>query len=164
MSDAPDLILDVRSPSEFCERHVEGAINVPLGEIEERADELPPATDAPRILVYCASGVRACKAVKILREHGYGHAYIGHKNMGRSCACQPCGRPGMAWGWGAPVLACVAGREEPASPLLYVALALGVGALAAGAAAYKAHRRVEHRIDLLHEMLRDAALVARLGV
>jgi rhodanese-related sulfurtransferase len=34
------VIVDVRGPEQFRERHLPGAINIPLGELETRAGEL----------------------------------------------------------------------------------------------------------------------------
>ena len=63
------LILDVRSPEEFAEEHLAGAVNVPQGEVEGRLDEVGP-TDR-RVVVYCQSGVRSGWATSTLRDAGY---------------------------------------------------------------------------------------------
>src|SRR2546421_4476377 len=55
-----DLVLDVRERSEFERAHLPGAINIPRGWLEIRADPASPAADpkltkdqSARILVYC---------------------------------------------------------------------------------------------------------------
>ena len=49
------IILDVRTPEEFAERHIEGAILIPDYEIGEKAESI--LTDKEQlILVYCRSG------------------------------------------------------------------------------------------------------------
>lgn len=50
------FLLDVRTVNEFNEKHLPGALNIPMGELEKRIDELP--ADKP-ILIYCRSGRRA---------------------------------------------------------------------------------------------------------
>lgn len=65
--------LDVREPAEFAAGHVEGAIHVPLGDLEERLDELP--RDRP-FVVYCAHGERSASAASILERHGIGPAQV----------------------------------------------------------------------------------------
>ena len=65
--------LDVREPDEFAAGHVEGAIHVPLGDLEERLDELP--RDRP-FVVYCAHGERSTSAASILERHGVGPAQV----------------------------------------------------------------------------------------
>ncbi len=66
----PDvLILDVRSQSEFEGGHVEGAINVPVGELE-RIKTILPDKDR-QIVVHCAAGVRSARASTALAEMGY---------------------------------------------------------------------------------------------
>jgi len=68
----PDaLLLDVRSPEEFAAGHLEGAVNVPHGQVEARLDEVGPTSR--RVIVYCKSGVRASWAADTLREAGYTH-------------------------------------------------------------------------------------------
>ena len=44
------LIVDVRSREAFKEKHIEGAISVPLAEVEQRLAELPQSVD---IVMYC---------------------------------------------------------------------------------------------------------------
>jgi rhodanese-related sulfurtransferase len=61
-------LVDVRSPGEFAGGHIEGAINVPVGELERRMNELGPK-DAVYV-VYCASGMRSARAKGILRAAG----------------------------------------------------------------------------------------------
>jgi rhodanese-related sulfurtransferase len=64
-------LIDVREPDEFARGHLDGAHNLPLGEIEEHADSL---RDRPAIL-YCRSGLRSQRAVHLLRKHGLVEIY-----------------------------------------------------------------------------------------
>jgi len=66
------LILDVRTPDEFNEGHIEGAVLIPVDELERRLDELPK--DKP-IITYCRSGVRSRNAANILLENGFSKVY-----------------------------------------------------------------------------------------
>ncbi len=63
------FILDVRSPGEFSDGHVEGAVNVPVSELA-RMKTILPETDR-QIIVHCQSGVRSAKATKALQAMGY---------------------------------------------------------------------------------------------
>ena len=62
------VLLDVRTVAEFQERHVVGAVNVPLQEIEQRLNEVPKDIT---LLVICRSGNRSRQAIEILHKHGY---------------------------------------------------------------------------------------------
>jgi rhodanese-related sulfurtransferase len=74
----PDLvILDVRTKSEYDEAHIEGAINIPVQELEERIDEL---SKIDNILIYCRTGNRSSQAVNILKSNGFTKFY--HMNKG----------------------------------------------------------------------------------
>ena len=63
------LLIDVRSPEEFAERHAKGAINIPLGELDDEAD-LPDDREAPLITI-CAVGQRSLMAMLVLKSIGY---------------------------------------------------------------------------------------------
>lgn len=73
------IILDVRTPDEFKSGHIQGAKNVPLGEIPRRMKELEKYRGKP-LLVHCASGNRSIRAVGILLKNNYGPIY--HMNRG----------------------------------------------------------------------------------
>jgi phage shock protein E len=62
------LLLDVRSPEEFADGHIEGARNVPVNEIEGMLGSLPKDK---AIVVYCAVGRRAAKAAATLANAGF---------------------------------------------------------------------------------------------
>jgi rhodanese-related sulfurtransferase len=71
------LVVDVRDPSELAQSgKVKGAVNVPRGMLEFRADADSPYHDpafdkGKTILVHCASGGRSALAAKTLQEMGY---------------------------------------------------------------------------------------------
>ena len=64
------VILDVRTPEEFAERHIEGAILIPDYEIREKAESILTDKDQ-MILVYCRSGRRSKNAANELATLGY---------------------------------------------------------------------------------------------
>jgi rhodanese-related sulfurtransferase/rubrerythrin len=61
-------ILDVRQPSEYEERHIPGAVLIPLSDLSDRLEELDP--DKPT-LVYCAIGGRSRVAAQMLAGKGF---------------------------------------------------------------------------------------------
>jgi phage shock protein E len=68
------LIIDVRTKEEFSGKHVEGAINIPVGDLESRLAEVEKLSGGDKkkpIVVYCQMGGRAAKAKKLLTEKGY---------------------------------------------------------------------------------------------
>lgn len=60
-------LVDVRSPEEFASGHIQGAINIPVQQIDSRAAEIP--TGKP-VVLYCRSGARSGQAASILRGKG----------------------------------------------------------------------------------------------
>lgn len=63
------VLVDVRTPGEFAGEHIEGAVNVPVDEIGQSvSSDLSPDRD---IVFYCRSGLRAQRAVQLLRRQGY---------------------------------------------------------------------------------------------
>ena len=67
--DAP-LVLDVRSPEEFAEGHVPGAVNVPFTRMVAGSHD-PGAEKSAVVVVYCGHGPRAWLAGSALRRRGY---------------------------------------------------------------------------------------------
>lgn len=61
-------IVDVRTPLEFMGGKAANSINIPLGEITERIDELKALT--PPLIVCCASGNRSGQATYFLSDQG----------------------------------------------------------------------------------------------
>lgn len=62
------VLIDVRQPGEFKSGHVPGAKLIPLGELAERAKELPKNKE---IFCICASGNRSSSAVRMLTSQGF---------------------------------------------------------------------------------------------
>jgi rhodanese-related sulfurtransferase len=73
--DNPDfVILDVRTPEEYDEGHIEDAnlLNVKSRDFE---NELEKMDKNKKYFVYCKAGVRGCKAVELMEKHGYGEVH-----------------------------------------------------------------------------------------
>ena len=68
------IIIDVRSPQEFREGHIDGAISIPEYEIKKEAQKKLKNKNET-IVVYCSSGGRSKKAQKQLRKLGYQNVY-----------------------------------------------------------------------------------------
>lgn len=67
-------LVDVRTPEEFAGKHVGGAKNIPIDELDTRMTEIPK--DKP-VVVYCASGARSSAAAKMLKSAGYDVIDVG---------------------------------------------------------------------------------------
>ena len=67
-------LLDVRTPDEWAAGHIDGAVLIPVQELDARITELP--REHP-VVVYCASGVRSARAVATLRAAGYDARDLG---------------------------------------------------------------------------------------
>jgi rhodanese-related sulfurtransferase len=71
------VFVDVREPAEWQAGHVPGAVHVPRGLLEFKADPSLPAAyekaldPAKKLVVYCASGGRSALAAKTLKDMGY---------------------------------------------------------------------------------------------
>jgi rhodanese-related sulfurtransferase len=62
------LLIDVRQPEEYAAGHIHGAKLIPLGELSERARELPKDRE---IICVCRSGNRSGSATRMLASAGY---------------------------------------------------------------------------------------------
>ena len=67
-------IIDVRSPQEYREGHVNGAISIPDYQIKKEIEKQVPNKDE-LIVVYCTTGHRSQRAQKILENMGYTNVY-----------------------------------------------------------------------------------------
>ncbi|GAA4341759.1 hypothetical protein GCM10023165_22820 [Variovorax defluvii] len=67
------VVVDVREPEEFAAGHVTGAKNVPLAQLEEKLTATVKNKTVPLLMV-CASGARAQRAVATAKKLGYDKA------------------------------------------------------------------------------------------
>ena len=63
-------VLDVREPSEFATGVIEGAMLMPLSQVEKRLAELDAFKNQPMYVV-CGSGARSAQAVNFLSKNGF---------------------------------------------------------------------------------------------
>lgn len=63
-------LLDVRTPEEFAQEHVEGAILIPVQVLNENISKLQNVKEK-KIIVYCHSGSRSVAASRILVKNGF---------------------------------------------------------------------------------------------
>jgi phage shock protein E len=83
---APHFLLDVRTPEEFADGFIAGAVNIPEEELAARLSEIP--RDIP-VVVYCRSGNRATRAAELLVANGYTNIY----NLGGTDRWEAGGNP-----------------------------------------------------------------------
>ena len=62
------VLLDVREPWELATARLPGSLDIPMGQIPERLDELPP--DRP-LIVMCHHGMRSLQVVMFLQHRGF---------------------------------------------------------------------------------------------
>ena len=71
-TEAPPLLVDLRSPAEFGIAHIPGAINIPSEELEERLDEFRHDNG---VLIYCINGSRTLRAEPVLLANDIENVY-----------------------------------------------------------------------------------------
>lgn len=70
MNDDRTQVIDVREPNEFLKSHIENAINIPLGKLEEKLPTLEKYKTHP-VIVTCQTGARSVPACKTLTKAGF---------------------------------------------------------------------------------------------
>jgi rhodanese-related sulfurtransferase len=73
---ADKLILDVRTQTEAAMGMIDGAMNIPVDELQGRLVELPKDRE---IITHCRTGLRAEMAYSILRNGGYKARFLNDK-------------------------------------------------------------------------------------
>lgn len=68
------VIVDVRKPSEYETAHVEGAINLPMGQMENMISKLDKSKT---YITYCDQGLRSIKGQKELKNLGFSEVLNG---------------------------------------------------------------------------------------
>ena len=67
------ILIDVRMPDEYREKHIEGAINIPIYEIDNFKNEIIDKDKV--ILLYWKTGKRSKIVKEILMQNGYRNVY-----------------------------------------------------------------------------------------
>src|SRR5699024_5633320 len=70
--EATFLLLDVRETTEYALQHIPGSVLIPLGQLEDRLEEI--SNEYP-IYIICRSGARSHEACSILNAHGYDEVF-----------------------------------------------------------------------------------------
>ncbi|MBN1136532.1 MAG: MBL fold metallo-hydrolase [Anaerolineae bacterium] len=90
------VLVDVRSPLEFQDGHIGGAVNIPAPDLRTRYNELDP--DKPTFVV-CSSGNRSSLGASILKQHGFKEVHnlaggmTGYSAAGYARQCAVCENP-----------------------------------------------------------------------
>lgn len=79
-------VLDVRNPDEYEDKHVPGAVLIPLPELPGRTDEIP---NEDPLYVICAAGGRSLRAAQALVEAGYPALSVAGGTNGWAAAGHP---------------------------------------------------------------------------
>jgi CoA-disulfide reductase len=87
-------LIDVREPIERDMGMIEGSVNIPLGELRDRLDEIP----TKEVYVYCQVGLRGYLASRILKQAGFNVRNLDGGYKTYSCVFEPdasenCGTP-----------------------------------------------------------------------
>jgi rhodanese-related sulfurtransferase len=70
--DEPPVLLDVREAEEWAFCHLEGAMWIPLAELERRAGEIPAGRP---VVCMCHHGGRSAAAQRFLEKSGFPRVY-----------------------------------------------------------------------------------------
>lgn len=70
-------LIDVREPDEFVGQlgHISGALNIPLGEVQNRMSEIETLRDRPVVLI-CRTDKRSASAATALRSAGFSDVHV----------------------------------------------------------------------------------------
>lgn len=69
LAEAGSRVVDVRTPQEFAQGHVPGAINIPFDQVGARVAEI--GDPAKPVVLYCRSGRRSAIAARTLIDLGF---------------------------------------------------------------------------------------------
>lgn len=72
--DIKSILLDVRSPQEYKEGHLENSINIPFYDIYKNVRKKIPNIETT-IIVYCQTGNRSKRVIDVLYKMGYKKLY-----------------------------------------------------------------------------------------
>jgi rhodanese-related sulfurtransferase len=88
-NDVPDLqLVDIRNPGEVQLGKIAGAVEIPVGQLPARIDELDSGRPT---VVYCAGGYRSSVAASVLRNSGFGDVSDIIGGYGAWIEAQPVG-------------------------------------------------------------------------
>lgn len=67
-------LVDVRAPDFYNKEHIQGAINIPVAQVEARAASEIGPVNTP-VVLYCRTGAGSARAASILKKMGYVYVY-----------------------------------------------------------------------------------------
>jgi hydroxyacylglutathione hydrolase len=67
-SNQPPVVIDVRTPREREQKHIDGSLSVPLNRLADHLSSLPKDR---HLLIYCAGGYRSSVAASLLQRSGF---------------------------------------------------------------------------------------------
>jgi rhodanese-related sulfurtransferase len=73
-------VIDVRSPQEWAGGHIDGALHIPVDDIQKRLHEVP--RDGRKLFLICAGGGRSSAAAAFLANRGYLNVHNVEGGMG----------------------------------------------------------------------------------
>ncbi|MCX2719603.1 HesA/MoeB/ThiF family protein [Lentiprolixibacter aurantiacus] len=86
-TDQPHLLIDVREPGEFMEDRLESAVNIPIGELEDRQIVFD---NTDKVFLICQSGIRSMQGKYILQKRFPDVKFINvHGGLNRIRASEP---------------------------------------------------------------------------
>ena len=76
------LVLDVRTAGDFVgeQGHIDGALNIPVEELQQRMDELGDYLEQP-VAIVCRTDKRSAKAALLLTEEGFSDVHVVRGGM-----------------------------------------------------------------------------------
>lgn len=117
LRDGSVTLLDVRTPGEYAQGHIEGFLNIPVDALRGRLAELDKTKP---IYVHCRSGLRSYLACRILAGNGFDcynlsggyrlYDAVVNQKVTPDFSCNACGRQG------AFAAQAVATQKEPLTP------------------------------------------------
>jgi rhodanese-related sulfurtransferase len=76
------LVLDVRTAKDFVgeQGHIDGAVNIPVEELQQRMDEIGSYIEQP-VAIVCRTDKRSAKAALLLTEEGFADVHVVRGGM-----------------------------------------------------------------------------------
>ncbi len=69
------VLLDVRTPEEFADGHLENSVNIDINDMNSFSEKVSSLDKETPVYVYCRSGGRSNKSAQYLKEQGFAVTY-----------------------------------------------------------------------------------------
>ncbi|HAA01725.1 MAG TPA: rhodanese-like domain-containing protein [Flavobacteriales bacterium] len=73
VKDPKTVLIDVRTPMEYADQHIEGSLNIPLDTVPEEIDRIRNLNAT--VVLFCRSGARSGQALMYLQQAGIKNSY-----------------------------------------------------------------------------------------